>query len=64
MDTDGERAIADQIACYPACAGRVMRAIKVSHRPPELEARLRSLGWNAHLEAVRGGVFWGEATPV
>lgn len=43
--------------------GRVMRAIKVYHRPHELQTRLGSLGWNARVEAVRGGVFWGVATP-
>ena len=43
--------------------GRVMRAIKVYHHPAELQARLRALGWTVHVEAARGGVFWGEATP-
>jgi hypothetical protein len=44
--------------------GRVMSAIKVYHRPGELAATLRRLGWEVDVHAVRGGVFWGVATPV
>jgi demethylmenaquinone methyltransferase/2-methoxy-6-polyprenyl-1,4-benzoquinol methylase len=47
----------------PLQDGRVMSAIKVYHRPEALVARLRALGWHARVQAVRDGVFWGEATP-
>jgi SAM-dependent methyltransferase len=41
--------------------GTVMSAIKVYHRPAELAARLRVLGWEITVAAVEEGVFWGEA---
>jgi len=40
--------------------GRVMTAIKVYHRLPDLEAALRDLGWDAIIRPVPGGLFWGE----
>jgi demethylmenaquinone methyltransferase/2-methoxy-6-polyprenyl-1,4-benzoquinol methylase len=44
-------------------SGETMTAIKVYHRPDELSAALAGLGWSAHIEAVPGGFFWGEAVP-
>jgi len=46
----------------PLLDGRPMRAIKVYHHPDQLREALARLGWIAHLERVRGGFFWGEAT--
>jgi demethylmenaquinone methyltransferase/2-methoxy-6-polyprenyl-1,4-benzoquinol methylase len=43
--------------------GRVMTAIKVYHRPSELQEALRDLGWQATVHAVPGDLFWGEARP-
>lgn len=53
-------------ADYPTVArelqsGRVMTAIKVYHRLPELESALRGLGWEVTVRPVPGGLFWGEA---
>jgi SAM-dependent methyltransferase len=45
----------------PLRSGQVMTAIKVYHRPDELRAALERLGWQAHVETVPGGFFWGEA---
>lgn len=44
--------------------GRVMRAIKVYHRPEPLEARLRDLGWDASVRRAGDGFLVGEARPV
>jgi ubiquinone/menaquinone biosynthesis C-methylase UbiE len=43
--------------------GRLMSAIKVYHRPVDLKAAVEALGWEAHIEPVPGGFFWGEARP-
>ena len=53
-------------ADYPTVArelqdGRVMTAIKVYHRPDELAVAVRELGWDVNIQAVAGGLFWGEA---
>lgn len=45
-------------------SGAVMSAIKVYHRPAELQARLARLGWRSRIEPVQGGLFWGEARPM
>ena len=41
--------------------GRLMNAIKVYHRPADLRAALEGIGWEARIEPVAGGFFWGEA---
>ena len=43
--------------------GRVMSAIKVYHQPAELQVALEMMGWEAQIEPVPGGFFWGEARP-
>lgn len=43
--------------------GRVMRAIKVYHRPEPLEATLRELGWEASVRRAGDGFLVGEAHP-
>jgi demethylmenaquinone methyltransferase/2-methoxy-6-polyprenyl-1,4-benzoquinol methylase len=53
---------------YPTVArelrdGRQMTAIKVYHRPADLERALRDLGWEATIQPVPGGLFWAEARP-
>lgn len=52
---------------YPTVArelqsGEMMTAIKVYHRPEDLQAALARLGWSAQVETVPGGFFWGEAS--
>ena len=44
-------------------SGAKMTAIKIYHRPAELQASLAALGWQSRVEAVPGGLFWGVATP-
>jgi SAM-dependent methyltransferase len=41
--------------------GRRMTAIKVYHRPADLQAALARLGWDARVAPVPGGLFWGTA---
>lgn len=41
--------------------GRVMRAIKVYHRPQPLEKRLRELGWEASVQRAGDGFLVGVA---
>ena len=43
--------------------GRVMRAIKVYHRPGPLERTLRELGWEASVRRAGDGFLVGEARP-
>ncbi len=42
--------------------GTAFRAIKVPHRPGELEQRLRSLGWEIRV-AGAGPFYWGSGSP-
>jgi demethylmenaquinone methyltransferase/2-methoxy-6-polyprenyl-1,4-benzoquinol methylase len=39
--------------------GSAFRAIKVPHRPEELEQRLAGLGWRIKVTPVSGPFFWG-----
>lgn len=39
--------------------GSAFRIVKVPHAPAELEARLRSLGWDIAVHATRGPFYWG-----
>ena len=39
--------------------GTAFRAVKVPHTPDELQARLRSLGWNFAVRRLAGPVYWG-----
>lgn len=39
--------------------GSSYRIIKVPHRPPELERRLRDLGWNITVTGTPGPFYWG-----
>jgi demethylmenaquinone methyltransferase/2-methoxy-6-polyprenyl-1,4-benzoquinol methylase len=43
--------------------GRRFRAVKVFYTPSELEARLRSLGWNVEVRAAGRRFYWGHTTP-
>ncbi len=43
--------------------GRVMRAIKIYHRPEPLEAMLREIGWEASVRRAGDGFLVGEARP-
>jgi demethylmenaquinone methyltransferase/2-methoxy-6-polyprenyl-1,4-benzoquinol methylase len=40
--------------------GRPFRAIKVPHRPEDLERRLRDLGWPISVRRLAGSFFWGQ----
>jgi demethylmenaquinone methyltransferase/2-methoxy-6-polyprenyl-1,4-benzoquinol methylase len=39
--------------------GTAFRAVKVVHEPAELEARLRTLGWDIRVHATAGPFYWG-----
>ncbi len=39
--------------------GRSYRLVKVPHQPPELEERLRRIGWNIKVTATSGPFYWG-----
>jgi demethylmenaquinone methyltransferase/2-methoxy-6-polyprenyl-1,4-benzoquinol methylase len=39
--------------------GTTYRAIKVPHKPADLEKRLRRLGWNITVTPTSGPCFWG-----
>jgi SAM-dependent methyltransferase len=39
--------------------GTSYRIVKVPHRPPDLEERLRQLGWHITVTATSGPVYWG-----
>jgi hypothetical protein len=39
--------------------GSERRAVKVAHRPMELEARLARLGWRIAVTQTAGPFFWG-----
>ena len=43
--------------------GRQFRAVKVFYQPPELEAKLRALGWNIEVHAAGQRFYWGRSTP-
>ena len=40
--------------------GTAYRAVKVPHRPADLEDRLRRLGWNVTVTATSGPCYWGQ----
>jgi demethylmenaquinone methyltransferase/2-methoxy-6-polyprenyl-1,4-benzoquinol methylase len=40
--------------------GTAHRLVKVPHRPADLQARLRRLGWQITVTSVSGPYFWGE----
>jgi SAM-dependent methyltransferase len=42
--------------------GTAYRAVKVPHRPAELEDRLRRMGWEATVTATSGPCYWGQCT--
>src|SRR5215469_4119502 len=39
--------------------GTSYRIVKVPHRPPDLEQRLRQLGWHITVASASGPVYWG-----
>src|SRR5919205_2897577 len=41
--------------------GTPYRAVKVAHRPADLEDRLRRLGWQVTVTATSGPCYWGQA---
>jgi SAM-dependent methyltransferase len=43
--------------------GTAHRAVKVPHRPAELEERLARLGWRVGVRATSGPFFWGAGSP-
>lgn len=43
--------------------GSAYRAVKVPHRPADLEDRLRRLGWQVTVTATSGPCYWGQGTP-
>lgn len=40
--------------------GSAYRAVKVPHRPADLEGRLRRLGWQVTVTATSGPCYWGQ----
>ena len=42
--------------------GRSYRLVKVPHRPPDLEDRLRRIGWNITVTPTSGPFYWGAGT--
>ena len=42
--------------------GTAYRAVKVPHRPADLEDRLRRLGWDVTVTATSGPFYWGYGT--
>jgi len=42
--------------------GTPYRLVKVPHQPPELERRLRRIGWNIKVTATAGPFYWGAGT--
>jgi demethylmenaquinone methyltransferase/2-methoxy-6-polyprenyl-1,4-benzoquinol methylase len=42
--------------------GRQFRAVKVFYQPSELEAKLRTLGWNVDVHPA-GSLYWGQSVP-
>src|SRR5687768_9985012 len=43
--------------------GTAFRAIKVPHRPAELERRLAGLGWRVRVTPTAGPFYWGAGSP-
>jgi demethylmenaquinone methyltransferase/2-methoxy-6-polyprenyl-1,4-benzoquinol methylase len=41
--------------------GRQFRAVKVFYEPPELEAKLRTLGWNVEVRSAGPRFYWGRS---
>jgi demethylmenaquinone methyltransferase/2-methoxy-6-polyprenyl-1,4-benzoquinol methylase len=41
--------------------GRQFRAVKVFYQPAELEAKLRTLGWNVEVHPAGGRFYWGRS---
>jgi demethylmenaquinone methyltransferase/2-methoxy-6-polyprenyl-1,4-benzoquinol methylase len=41
--------------------GRQFRAVKVFYQPAELEAKLRTLGWNVEVHPAGGRFYWGHS---
>ncbi|HEY5987180.1 MAG TPA: class I SAM-dependent methyltransferase [Streptosporangiaceae bacterium] len=39
--------------------GTSYRIVKVPHRPPDLEKRLRRIGWNIKVTSTSGPFYWG-----
>ncbi len=39
--------------------GTSYRIVKVPHRPPDLEKRLRRIGWNVKVTSTSGPFYWG-----
>ena len=42
--------------------GTSYRLVKVPHDPPDLEKRLRQIGWNITVHATSGPCYWGAGT--
>jgi hypothetical protein len=42
--------------------GTSFRLVKVPHRPPDLEKRLRRIGWDIKVTATSGPFYWGAGT--
>jgi SAM-dependent methyltransferase len=42
--------------------GTCYRLVKVPHTPPDLEKRLRRIGWNIKVTATAGPFYWGAGT--
>ncbi len=42
--------------------GTSYRIVKVPHTPPDLEKRLRRIGWNIKVTATSGPFYWGSGT--
>jgi SAM-dependent methyltransferase len=42
--------------------GTSYRIVKVPHQPPDLEQRLRRLGWNIKVTSTAGPFYWGAGT--
>ncbi len=42
--------------------GTSYRLVKVPHTPPDLEERLRRIGWNITVTATSGPFYWGAGT--
>jgi len=42
--------------------GTSYRLVKVPHTPPDLEKRLRQIGWNITVHATSGPCYWGAGT--
>jgi demethylmenaquinone methyltransferase/2-methoxy-6-polyprenyl-1,4-benzoquinol methylase len=41
--------------------GRQFRAVKVFYEPSELEAKLRTIGWNVEVRSVGPRFYWGQS---